>query len=456
MSTSMFTNIADTLLRNNKLFYDRAEAEILFEPLPDAWKSLLMDLFYGETTQICDNVQQLFHRIEQDGRLNSVETETVFVLNEHIDNLKDILQNLASYDVASLCFLFETYLSKVALSFESDATEGLQILGLLETRTLDFENIILLSVNEGIIPAGKTTQSFIPYDVKRHYGLQTYRGKDAISSYHFYRLLQRANEVYLLYSLDNKNGNAEKSRFVHQLQTELQNFDNVEITDEILTYPPLNMQVGKPFSIQKNLQMLEVLQKFSASSITTYLRCGLLFYFRYVLRLDETNPLETEDMLQNKDIGTIIHSVLEKLVENGQFRPIKQAELAEFVKQIICDGDWNLKENDLLYEKNHLVFQVIVRYLSNYLRQMQQKANTIFIEKTEEMRTKAQYLFPLRSLNWIIRSTSYPDPPIDAEFVYQGKTIFAPWHRRGAIGVSRCMNKRALAQHAIRLIDRFP
>lgn len=389
----MFTNIADTLLRNNKLFYDRSEAETLFEPLPDAWKSLLMNLFYGETAQICDNIQQLFHRIEQDGRLNAVETETVFILNEHIDNLKDILQNSASYDVTSLRFLFETYLSKVALSFESDATEGLQILGLLETRSLDFENIILLSVNEGIIPAGKTTQSFIPYDVKRYYGLQTYRGKDAISSYHFYRLLQRANEVYLLYSLDNKNGNAEKSRFVHQLQTELQSYDNVEITDEILTYPPLNMQVEKPFSIQKNPQMLaESLQKFSASSITTYLRCGLLFYFRYVLRLDETNPLETEDMLQNKDIGTIIHSVLEKLVEKGSFKAVKKEELEQLVSKTICSGDWNLKENDLLYEKNHLVFQVIVRYLSNYLRQMQQKANTVFIEKTEEVIEKEVFI----------------------------------------------------------------
>jgi RecB family exonuclease len=380
------TNIADALLKNNKLFYEAAETETLLQSLPDEWKSLLMNLFYSNTTQICDNLQQLFYRIRQDGQLNAVESETVFILNEHIEKLKVILQGLAFYDITSLRFLFETYLSEVSLSFESDATEGLQFLGLLETRTLDFENIIMLSVNEGIIPAGKTTHSFIPYDVKRHYGLQTYKGKDAISSYHFYRLLQRANNVYLLYSLDAKSGNAEKSRFLHQLKTELQDYDTIEITDEILTYPPLNTVQEKPFSIQKNPQMLssERLQKFSASSITTYLRCGLLFYFRYILGLDENNPLNTNDMLQNKDMGTIIHSVLEKLVENGHFKPIKKEELTQLVTETICNSDWNLQENDLLYEKNHLIFQVIVRYISNYLLLMQKKTSDSFIEKTEE------------------------------------------------------------------------
>ena len=393
----MVINIADTLLKNNKLFYEAAEMETLLHPLPDAWKSLLMNLFYGETSQICENIQQLLYRIEQDGQLNSVESETVFILNEHIDKLRDVLQNSAFYDITSLRFLFETYLSKVALSFESDVAEGLQIMGLLETRTLDFENIIMLSVNEGMIPAGKTTHSFIPYDVKKYYGLQTYRGKDAISSYHFYRLLQRANTIYLLYSLDAQSGNAEKSRFLYQLKTELQDYDNVEITDEILTYPPINTTLSEEtLSIQKNPQMLacESLQKFSASSITTYLRCGLLFYFRYILGLDETNSLETDDILQNKDMGTIIHRVLEQLVENGRFRAIKKEELTQLVTETICKGDWNLKENDLLYEKNHLVFQVIVRYLSNYLRLMQQRENDVFIEKTEEV-VKKELFIPL-------------------------------------------------------------
>ena len=394
-------NITDILLKNNKLFYAETEASNLLQPLPEAWKNLLLQLFYGENTQICDNLQQLFCRIEQDGRLNSVEKETLAVIKEQIDNLKDVLQRLPFYDITSLRFLFETFLSDVSLSFESDVAEGLQILGLLETRTLDFENIIMLSVNEGIIPAGKTTHSFIPLDVKRHYGLQTYNGKDAISSYHFYRLLQRAKNVFLLYSLDAKEGNAEKSRFLYQLQTELQHIDTIEITDEILTYPPLKTVSESPFVIQKNEEMLSCgrLQKFSASSITTYLKCGVLFYFRHILGLDEKNPLETNDTLQNNDMGTIIHSVLEHLVENGHFKPIKREELTELVTQTICNGDWNLKADDLLYEKNHLMFQVIMKYITDYLSLAQK--NDVFIEKTEEVIEKEVFIPELnRSLTF--------------------------------------------------------
>jgi len=392
------TDISNKILINNKLFYELEDATALFQPLPDRWKTLLMNLFYGENTQICCHLQQLLEQIEQDGQLNSAETETLSVLRQHIEKLQDVLQNLTTHDITSLRFLFETYLSEVSLSFDSEtAAEGLQILGLLETRTLDFENLIMLSVNEGVIPAGKTTQSFIPYDVKQYYGLPTYKGKDAISSYHFYRLLQRAKQVYLLYSLDTKNGNAEKSRFLYQLKTELQEFDNVEITDEIWTYPPLKMETEKPFTIQKNEQMLasERLQKFSASSITTYLRCGVLFYFRYILGLDETNLLENEDILQNKDMGTIIHRVLEKLVKNGSFHPISNEELNEFATQIICNGNWNLKADDLRYEKNHLVFQVIVRYIRNYLNVMQKKTEQVFIEKTEQVIEKEIFVSAL-------------------------------------------------------------
>ena len=81
------------------------------------------------------------------------------------------------------------------LSFQGEPLEGLQLMGMLETRALDFETVIVASVNEGVLPAGKTENSFIPFDVKIEYGLPTYREKDAIFSYHFYRLIQRAKKV---------------------------------------------------------------------------------------------------------------------------------------------------------------------------------------------------------------------------------------------------------------------
>jgi CRISPR/Cas system-associated exonuclease Cas4 (RecB family) len=290
-------------------------------------------------------------------------------------------------DITAFRFLFENYISGVSIPFQSEATEGLQIMGLLETRTLDFKNVILLSVNEGVLPTGKTVNSFIPQDVKQYFGLQTYKGKDAVFSYHFYRLLQRAENVYLLYSLDTKKGNAEKSRFIYQLKNELNTYPNIEITDEIISYPPVKLEAETPISIKKTDEMLAKLseQKYSASSISTYLECELRFYFRYVLEIEDSNSFTLDDMLQGKTIGTVIHSILESAVENGRFKQMERSEIEQLVSERMCNtADLNLTKEDLLYEKNHLVFQIIIKYIDAYLKHAQSFEENIVIKNTEE------------------------------------------------------------------------
>jgi len=292
----------------------------------------------------------------------------------------------ADTDITSFRFLFENYISAVSMSFQSEATEGLQIMGLLETRTLDFKNVILLSVNEGVLPAGKTVNSFIPQDVKQHFGLQTFKGKDAVFSYHFYRLLQRAENIYLLYSLDAKKGDAEKSRFIYQLKNELNTFPNIEIIDEIISYPPIKSEAETPISIKKTDEMLAKLktQTYSASSISTFLECKLRFYFRYILELEDNNIFTIDDMLQGKTIGTVIHSVLETAVENGRFKRMEKYDIERLVSERMCSSDLKLSKEDLLYEKNHLVYQIIIKYIDAYLKHAQSFEENIVIKNTEE------------------------------------------------------------------------
>ena len=382
------TNIADAILKRNKLFYEAVEMETLLQPLPDTWKSLLMNLFYGDDTalNICQNIQNLLVEIQKQDCVNATEQEVIYLLYKYIDDLKNDSSLLASSDITDLRFLFENYISAISMPFQSEETEDLQILGLLETRTLDFKNVILLSVNEGVLPAGKTVNSFIPQDVKQHFGLQTYKGKDAVFSYHFYRLLQRAENVYLLYSLDAKNGNMEKSRFLYQLKNELKTFKNIEITDEIISYPPVKMERETPVSIKKTDGMVFKLknQHYSASSICTYLECGLRFYFRYILELEENNAFSLDDMLQGKTIGTVIHSILEKAVENGRFKQMEKPEIEQLVSERMCSEDLNLTKEDLLYEKNHLVFQIITKYIESYLKFAQSFEENIVVKNTEE------------------------------------------------------------------------
>ena len=146
-------------------------------------------------------------------------------------NLFVQLQNLnGSYShiksIKTLKSIYKQLIATEKLSFQGEPLSGLQLMGMLETRVLDFETVILTSMNEGILPAGKSENSFIPFDVKQQYNLPTYQEKDAIFAYHFYRLIQRSNDVYLFYNTEtDAYGAGEKSRFLTQLE-----IDGIEIT----------------------------------------------------------------------------------------------------------------------------------------------------------------------------------------------------------------------------------
>lgn len=388
--------VSEKLLANQKLFYSQEEYKKLTENIESHLYELFLNLFYNENTvfALCDNIQTLLIEIYQRALLKSVEQETLYLLYQQISSLKTTLEQNPVEDMISFRFLFSAMISELTLSFQSEATEGLQIMGLLETRTLDFENIIMLSVNEGILPAGKTVNSFIPYDVKQHFGLPSYKGKDAVFSYHFYRLLQRASTIYLLYNLDTKRGDMEKSRFIHQLKSKLQHYDNVEIVEQVMAYPPAIAQKEIPIAITKNEEIVSRLRerKYSASSVNAFLECGLRFYFRYVLELEEERSLSADDMLQSNIIGTVVHHVLEKTVENGRFRRLEKKEIEQMVRTYMCGEEIKLTENDLLYEKNHLVYRIIVRYIELYLKHARSFEEIVFIEKAEE-KVEQEFVF---------------------------------------------------------------
>src|SRR5699024_8090480 len=140
----------------------------------------------------------------------------------HFHQVFNKLQNLLKEHpsvptLKSLHRIYKDLLQTESLDFTGSPFDGLQLMGMLETRALDFETLILTSVNEGILPSGKSANSFIPYDLKKEYGLPTYKEKDAVYAYHFYRLLQRAKNIYLLYNTEKSGFDAgEKSRFITQ------------------------------------------------------------------------------------------------------------------------------------------------------------------------------------------------------------------------------------------------
>jgi len=180
---------------------------------------------------------------------------------------------------------FKQLIASETLSFQGEPLKGLQLMGMLETRVLDFENIILTSTNEGILPASSQQNSFIPFDVKLEFGLPTYREKDAIFSYHFFRLLQRAKNVFILYNTEHDVfGSGEKSRFVTQLEMLRPDIVHKTIAPKVITNKTELKQIGKTETTLQRLKELAA-KGISPSALTNYLHNPVSFYKQKILKI---------------------------------------------------------------------------------------------------------------------------------------------------------------------------
>lgn len=276
----------------------------------------------------------------------------------------------------TLYTLFKQMASESRLSFSGEPLKGLQVMGVLETRNLDFKNVLLLSANEGVIPRPRTNHSFVPYDVKRKFGLQVHTEKDATYAYHFYRLLQRAESVYLVYNTQTQDmGSSEKSRYITQLQHELQRINpGIEITEEIVSLPPPQARPPQTISITKTPEITDRLMAaakkgFSPSALGLYITCPLQFYLSRVARLEESETVE--ETIDASTMGTVIHGVLEEM-----FRPYTGKELhPEHIGHISKDVDrltheqfeLHYPKGDIQSGKNLLLFHLARQYVSTFL-----------------------------------------------------------------------------------------
>jgi hypothetical protein len=234
-----------------------------------------------------------------------------------ITEIKPIFESHPDFNITAFILLFKEKLDSEKLSFKGSKTKGLQIMGMLESRLLDFENIILTSVNEGILPSGKTDNSYITYNLKKEYGLPTHTEKDAIYAYHFFRLLQRARKCYLIYDNDQSGFNkGEKSRFITYLQVfKASQHKLIEQQFSLST----QLKARNLIEIEKTTEIINELNKlasngFSPTALTKYILNPIDFYKNYILKVKESEQLEEE--ISHKDFGTLIHNTVENLYKN--------------------------------------------------------------------------------------------------------------------------------------------
>lgn len=270
----------------------------------------------------------------------SFEKESAYHFYKHLSDLKLILSDEVRIESwAGLKKLFSQVIAFEHIPFRGEPVRGLQIMGVLETRSLDFKNVIVVSMNEGIWPGSSTENSYIPRSIRKAYGLPTSDYRDAIFAYLFYRLIQRAKNISFYYSTETDAiGVGEMSRYLNQLLLE----SGLSIKKSLL-HNIIKSKPAKEIVISKTPPILEALNLFllsnkvakdsrqmSPTSLNDYIECTLRFYLKHIVNLTEPDKLVSDP--DAGLIGQLIHKSLfliyEKLSEDKK-KPIQRQQLAD-------------------------------------------------------------------------------------------------------------------------------
>lgn len=381
-----------TFITHNKLLELNPNQSELFLLLFQKWEHGSMQVL--ET--ISSLLLQIKSNLSNDSEEEKITKAFVYSIFKVINKLINYYAKHQHIDTIETLFaIYKQIIDLAEVSFEGEPLNGLQIMGVLESRVLDFDTVIVTSMNEGKFPAGKSQNSFIPYDVKRELGLPTFKEKDAIYTYHFYHLLQRAKNIYLLYNTESEGlDGGEKSRFITQLEVEKQK--NHTITHEIynaelpdVAYRPI--VIPKSESVMLRLREIAA-NGFSPSALTSYIRNPIQFYMQKILRIREVE--EVEENIALNTLGTIIHETLRVLYEPFIGKFLSAEDIKNNIRQI---DDEVLKQFKIVYKegeikkgRNLLAFEVAKRNVLNFLKlELQEIENgdavqIIALEKTYE------------------------------------------------------------------------
>lgn len=333
-------------------------------------KSLLKAIY--KKVKINDKTNFISNQISVAGRIiNKIEK----LLNKY----EDIIQ------IADIENLYRQSSTEMTINLKGDYG-GLQIMGLLETRNLDFKTVHILSVNEGILPQSKNASSLIPFDLRKYYGLPTYNNKQAVYAYHFYRLLQNAENIKIYYNtLADGMGEGESSRFIKQIIHEMPSKNpNANIKEKVYKSPSNKNKEIEKIEAKKTDEVYDKIIKklsfvsedkksgLSPTSISCYLKCPLKFYLKYIEKINDDIP---QELIQSNVIGTIIHAALENLykyfgsddITLESFEEIYAKYFNDALKKALADNNF---PNGLPHSGfNYLSSKMMDKMIENFIKQ---------------------------------------------------------------------------------------
>ncbi len=327
-----------SLAKLEKLLEGLSFFELLIRPVdPKEYISKLIEVIREFKTFVSDDL--IYENISH------FEKAFVILLNQ-------ITFSKVEVTMQTLEVLLSQMIQNEEIQFIGEPLEGLQVMGLLETRLLDFDHIILLSTNEGKLPQGPTHNSYLPFDVRSEFHLPTYVQNDSIFAYHFYRLLQHAEKVDLVYnSVGSGLSTGEMSRFIHQLERESPHELKKRVVDtQVLPVEESRLQIEKTDIVKQKLELWKT--KASPSHLISYLYNPIEFYNKTVLGLYVEDDIEEE--LSIKNYGILVHRALQTLYEPLVGKTLNAKDLSDLLPKVnkaIREAIVHIKHQPEAYER---------------------------------------------------------------------------------------------------------
>lgn len=381
------TTNENKLVKHSSIPVHYVGTEMMKEILEEMGFSKLQGLFINhenEALKLNDSLIILLNHIlnhqvsSKENPISEQEIDALLQIKATLVRLSKLILKTGSINSFQTYFiLYKQLIKNSKQSFVGKYDKGLQLMGLLETRLMDFKNVILISANEDILPASTHVNSFISSDIRHEKGLPGIQERTAVFAYHFYRLIQRAKNIEIIYSTTKKKlSGGEKSRFLKQLEFELPKYNgHIKIKESLLNFDDLKPSENVEIIIQKNEQIIEKLYSIadyglSPTSIINYVKCPLKFYFERVAGIKE--PEFIEESIDGRMIGTVIHHLLEDFYKPyiGSIFPTERLkdlhkELPELVKEYFLKNDF---KGQLEEGANYLSYKNTLHYLQQFIK----------------------------------------------------------------------------------------
>lgn len=360
-------DIMRQMAKNNWIYVDERELKStdllasIFTPQTDTKNFLRYLLTIFETLQ---SSLQIASTPELNFRLESDFIYQYYVTIKRMADVLNTEQQQVDMTIDTLVRLIRQLTASISIPFIGEPLDGLQVMGVLETRGLDFENLIFTSFNEGVFPKKSNPNSFIPYNLRRGFELPTAEHQDAILAYNFYRLMHRAKNIFFLYdSRSDASQTGEVSRFLHQLQYHYGvNFKRVNISYDI------GISTAEPIAIQKTPELMVKLTRFlspdefmpslSASSLDTYLTCPLQFYLTKVEKIEQAE--EVKETIEADVFGQLFHKVMELIYQSYEGKIVQVSDFDALLKDPLSIDKLILHAFSVVYfkKKNNAIVQL--------------------------------------------------------------------------------------------------